>query len=217
MGASAFGATVTFSPSFGPTGINVGAGAGDFVAVPQFNAGTGGIPSGSTLNSVKLVLRADLTAVGSLHNESLVSSNLATVSFSGPFTLTAPGGNLVATPTLTTGQLGFAPNQTRLFGPIGSSASGTNALGNSQNAAFTGAGFVNMPLATAVGSSQVGTAALEILYPLAGDGVFVTAYVDVTYDYSDGSIVPEPKVYGMIGAALSLGVLGYRQYRSKKA
>src|SRR4030095_8756372 len=39
----------------------------------------------------------------------------------------------------------------------------------------------------------------------------------VTYTYEPSANVPEPATYGAIGALISLGLLGYRQYRLKRA
>lgn len=221
LGTAAYGSTVTFGGlTFGPIQTDLG-GPSDFVAVPKFNAAllaTRDIvcPPGATLtlNSVKLVLSGQISALGSVHNKNTNDLAGVTVTFAGPFTLAAPGGNLVANPSLSFGPIALTAGQTKPFGPSGIGALATNFP---TTAAFLGAGNLNIPVTSAVTTVLGGSSNIELLFA-SGEGVFGTAVVDVTYDYTcDGGGIPEPKVYGLIGAALSLGVLGYRQYRSKKA
>ena len=70
-------------------------------------------------------------------------------------------------------------------------------------------GTVNLPVSTATfaGASGVGQFAIT-----TSDSI----NVQVTYTYTTTN-VPEPKVYGALGAVVCLGLLGYRQYRLKNS
>ena len=76
--------------------------------------------------------------------------------------------------------------------------------------AFQGAGSIVLPILNQVGYSVFGAGSSSILTPTSG-----SATVTVNYNYHTG--VPEPKVYGAIGAVACLGLLGYRRFRSQQA
>lgn len=232
LGSSAYGATVVLSGlSFGPIQINAAGLPNDFIAVPQWsNPTTLAIvvcPAGSTLtlNSVKLAFTGGISAKGSVHNKNTANaSSVFKLDFSGPFTLSTPSisSALTVTPNLVLAppNIALAAGATTAFGPSGAGASGSLTITTVSGIAdFLGTGTAKLPLTTQVVSGLGATTAVELLFPTSADGVFAQAMLDVTYDYTctPGAIIPEPKVYGLIGAALSLGVLGYRQYRSKKA
>ncbi len=183
----------------------------DTLASRQFSC-----PDGSTLilNSVALNLHAEISAKGTLRNKTDTDLS-GSVTYTGPITLTVPGGNLTVNQNLTSGVKLVPALGTTRFGPIGN---GGDTSGPGTVAAFYGPGSVQLDLNSTIVALIPGGGNIELIYDESGDGAFGSATLDVTYDYTCTEVrVPEPKVYGLIGAALSLGVLGYRQYRSKKA
>jgi hypothetical protein len=77
--------------------------------------------------------------------------------------------------------------------------------------AFSGAGSIVLPIINQVGYSVFGAGTSSIITPTTG-----SATVTVTYTYHFNTNVPEPKVYGAIGAVACLGLLGYRRFRNRQ-
>lgn len=98
----------------------------------------------------------------------------------------------------------FTPEEYNKAGSTGLLTSGSDLT------TFTGAGTVTLPILNKVGYSVIGGGSSDILTPTTG-----SASVSVTYTYTTN--VPEPKVYGAIGAVACLGLLGYRRFRNNQA
>ena len=154
-----------------------------------------------------------LTGTGSLQF-GVVNNSPAAETFAGTLGVTF---NLVPTgATFAPGSIAVGPVP---FGPVLLGAGGGATFGPFNSAVtpivVTGANGAAIPVAintsTALTVTQ-GGGAIQI----ASQG---KVSFDVVYDFTPriDNNIPEPKVYGAIGALLSLGVLGYRQYRLKKA
>ncbi len=89
--------------------------------------------------------------------------------------------------------------------------SGSNSFSDAPTkATFTGASTVLLPLLNQVGYAVFGGGSSDIITPTTGSASFT-----VTYNYS--TTIPEPRVYGAIGAVACLGLLGYRRLRAPQA
>ena len=227
LGSSAFGATVSLTQFvYGP----VLADLHSSFSVPTIASLQQVVcPPGSTLvlNSVKLSMATEISAKGSLTHADVVVGNPAingTITYSGPITVTVPGGvtgnGLSAAQFLQFGPIAVPAGGSAPFGPAGSGGVPYPDVDFAANVAqfFFGPDVI-LGISSTITTGLAGEANLGVSYNVAAfEGNFAQVNLDVTYDYTCEDIrVPEPKVYGLIGAALSLGVLGYRQYRSKKA
>ncbi len=226
LGSSAFGATVSLTQFvYGP----VLADLNSTFSVPTLATLQQVVcPPGTTLvlNSVRLSMATEISALGSLtHN--VAPGNQAingTITYSGPITVTVPGGvtgdGLSAAQSLTFGPIEVPAGGETAFGPDGSGGSPYPDVDYAVDVAQFASGLdVILNISSTITTSLSGGANIGVSYDAAiFEGNFAQVNLDVTYDYTCQDIqVPEPKVYGLIGGALSLGVLGYRQYRSKKA
>lgn len=182
------------------------------VSVPKYN-----VPAHlGTLTKVTFTLTGVTTGDVLLENFSL---NPVTANYSafGTMTLQRPDTStiVISTPT-TAGSVALGPNDgtpdfagtagTTITGS-GSSASETVTLtSGSDLALFTGAGTIDLPI-LGDGSLSV-TSGVIGLYSAAG-----TATVLVAYEYAP---VPEPEVYGAVGALLCGGLIAYRRYKNQQ-
>jgi hypothetical protein len=144
------------------------------------------------------------------------------LTLSASMALRRPGGGaplVVATPlAVTTYTLPPFDSVIDFAGPSGRT---TSALRGSKfnrwaytdaadKALFSGPGTIGLPL-TAIGASRAvgGASAINIFDTAA------RADVTVTYRYTTAA-VPEPRVYGAVGAALCLGFAALRRFRAKR-
>lgn len=182
------------------------------VSVPKYN-----VPASlGTLTKVTFTLTGVTTGDVLLEN---FTPNPITASYSaiGTMTLKRPDNStiVITTPTLS-GSAALGPNDGNLgdFGGTGGTTipgSGTTATetqvltSGADLALFTGAGTIDLPI-SGDGNLSVGTGVLG-LYSAAG-----TATVLVAYEYAP---VPEPEVYGAVGALLCGGLIAYRRYKNR--
>jgi hypothetical protein len=104
---------------------------------------------------------------------------------------------------------GLSQNFGTVAGSDSDSVSYTSNLGT-----FIGAGNVVLPLFSVTSTQAAGGGGNNS--PTFSTTAF--ANVSVTYNYSNVSTpVPEPRVYGAIGAVACLGLLGYRRLRARQA
>jgi len=182
------------------------------VQVPGTSAVAQCAPGASTvLNSTLVKLTANLSSQGQLTNpQSNTQPLTGNVTVTGPFTLTLPNSaTLVATPAINFASVTVSPGATVTLPQTGNQATASGSGGVN---GWTGA-TISLPISTKVSSSIGGGGGGQLTISLQTVGL---AQVDVTYDTTP-CVVPEPKVYGAIGALLSLGLLGFRHYRAKKA
>lgn len=96
------------------------------------------------------------------------------------------------------------------FAPMaGSNNNTSSSSGAADLILFTGAGNINLPVNAIGNSSGTGSPSLVVQASISGGGL-----ARVTYNYATN--VPEPRIYGAIGAVACLGLLGYRRYRGSR-
>ncbi len=180
------------------------------LSVPKFNT-VGGT---RTLDSVSFTLSG-----GSAAGQSVINTGSSTATFvlttTVSITLLDPlGGTVVTTiPTVQNTALNLGAGLSRDFGTTAGSDSDlvtyTSNLGQ-----FTGAGNVVLPLFSVTSTGAAGGGGNNT--PNFTTTAF--ANISVTYNYSNVETpVPEPRVYGAIGAVACLGLLGYRRLRARQA
>lgn len=179
--------------------------------------------AGGTKTLTSIAFTIDGNVFGNAGGESLDGApSTITLTLEAKLTLARPGfaGNIVVDiPTLDStfgataydgtddkgGTSGFTV--TDLGASLGNSSTLT---GGADLALFTGAGNIDLPIIAKGQSRGDGPGNLTLSFT-----TLASASVNVSYNYTSG--VPEPKVYGAIGAVACLGLLGYRRYRSQKA
>jgi hypothetical protein len=183
--------------------------SGASMSVQGFNQNLG------VLDSVTVTLFGYLSSAQSVLN---LGGTTVTASVTSTATITLFTPNnltlIVAAPTLT--QSGSVapgvPNQLN-FSPVVTTATQTVTGSTVGLANFYVNGVANIVLpvtGTAINSASGGGS----LFAGAVNNGYTTA--SITYNYHTAA-VPEPKVYGAVGAVACLGLLGYRRYRSQKA
>jgi hypothetical protein len=177
-----------------------------------------------TLQGVSIHLVGGISSAGRLFNSGPQTENASAV-FSGPFNVLNPADNttvwVTGNASATFGPFSIVSGGTQAFSGAGAPAVPINVTTAVPIAQFAGAGTINLPLSTVVSQTVIGGGGnVSLLLNGSGEGTFANLSVEVIYTYDcigQTGGAPEPKTYGMIGAALSLGLLGYRQYRAKKA
>jgi hypothetical protein len=203
--------TETFSNSFATTATTFNTS----LSFPKFDSSLG------TLNSITFQLFGSV--LGNAKGESLDASPATlTLTLAASLNLQRPDNTsiVVTIPTINNtfnatafdGVIDFAGTSGITYtAQAGSSTNAVTLSGGSDLALFTGSGSIVLPV-TGTGSSS-GSGAGNLLTQFATSA---SASAQVTYNYSTAT-VPEPKVYGAIGAVACLGLLGYRRFRSQKA
>jgi hypothetical protein len=201
---------------------------GTTVSIPKFNV------SGGILDNINIKVAYSGTSQIQFEN---LGAGAGSVSFSGRsviLELQRPGGTgllndpnalLQDSRSLTGFNFDYTgyDGDTDYAGTSGGSSSsaaytknnnpGDDFTGGADIATFSGAGSVVLPLINKVGYSVFGAGTSSILTPTTG-----SASVTVTYTYHFAETqVPEPRVYGAIGAVACLGLLGYRRLRARQA
>ena len=208
-------------PGSGTTTLDFPQGA--TVSLPKFNVGGGAI-----LDSI--LIAAAYSGNSQVKFENTGNGN-GTVNFLGRsvvLELQRPGGSgnlgdanalLDLSKSLSNFSFGYTSydGTTDYAGTSGSASSNqaysqsdsVTLTGGSDITTFSGAGSVVLPIINQVGYSVFGAGTSDIVTPTTG-----SATVTVTYTYHFNTNVPEPKVYGAIGAVACLGLLGYRRFRN---
>ena len=172
---------------------------------------------GKVLDSVSITLNGFGRTTHTAMNPEGAGANIATgvgnnrMRSSYEITLTAPGGGsvVVSTPIVTSFFDPIAPGNSQTIGPADGSNSTTLSF-NSSLGVFQGASVIFGVTATSDNSSNIGgSPVLTFLNSAKAD-------VSITYTYHLAA-VPEPRVYGAIGAVACLGLLGYRRLRARQA
>jgi hypothetical protein len=189
-------------------------------------------PKFDTANGTKTLTSIDFTLGGQVFGTAKGESqdagaSVLTLTLEAKLTLARPGfsGNiLVSIPTIDSTFNATAFDGVNDFG-------GTSGVTFNQVASTTSADTQSLTgsadLALFTGSGTAGTISLPIIAKGqssgSGPGSFLqqfttqaSANASVSYNYTTSG-VPEPKVYGAIGAVACLGLLGYRRYRSQQA
>ena len=204
-----------FTQSFGLTTTTI---TNTFV-FPKFDTAGGT----KTLTSIDFTLGGQVfgTAKGESQD---ASASVLTLTLEAKLTLARPGfsGNiLVSIPTIDStfnatafdGVNDFGGTSGVTFNEVASSTSAdTQSLsGGADLALFTGSGNISLPIIAKGQSSGSGPGSFLQQFTTQA-----SASASVSYNYTTSG-VPEPKVYGAIGAVACLGLLGYRRYRSQQA
>lgn len=203
--------TETFTSSFGPANTTFS----NNLSFPKFDSTLG------TLNSITVTLYGGVTGTARGESED-GSPTTITLTLGASLTLTRPDTTtiVVSLPSLNQTFNATAFDNVVDYGGTsgvtytGLSANATNTVslsGASDISLFTGAGSISLPIIGTGNSSGSGPGNLDTKFTTQGSATGV-----VTYNYSTAT-VPEPKVYGAIGAVACLGLLGYRRFRSQKA
>ena len=201
---------------------------GTTVSIPKFNIG------GGILDNINIKVAYSGNSQIRFENLGAGAGSVAFAGRSVILELQRPGGTgLLNDPNAllqdSKSLLGFSfdylgyDNTTDYAGTSGSSSSnaaystsnnlGDDFTGGADKTTFSGAGSVVLPLINKVGYSVFGAGTSSILTPTTG-----SASVTVTYTYHLAETqVPEPRVYGAIGAVACLGLLGYRRLRARQA
>lgn len=187
------------------------------LSIPKFNPGLG------TLNSISYTLNG--STAGTAKYESLDGAPASiSLTLSASLTLQRPDLSTIKIiiPSTTVNESSAASDGVIDFlgasgstfsGLSGSTTSGALSLsGAGDRALFTGAGSIILPVVAAGSSSGSGSGNLVTQFNTAA-----AADISVTYNYNKDTGVPEPRVYGAIGAVACLGLLGYRRIRSRQA
>lgn len=200
-----------------PTGLTI--------SVAQFNT------SGGTRTLTSVDIDATYSGTSQIRFEN-TGAGTGTVTLSGravAFEIQRPGGTgtlndptalLSDVRSLTTFSFAYTAydGTTDYGGTSGSSstaASYTKPASNSfsdspTKATFTGGGNILLPVLNQIGYAVFGGGTSDIVTPSTGSATFT-----VVYNYT--TAVPEPRVYGAIGAVACLGLLGYRRLRARQA
>ena len=204
-----------FTQSFGLTTTTI---TNTFV-FPKFDTAGGT----KTLTSIDFTLGGQVfgTAKGESQD---ASASVLTLTLEAKLTLARPGfsGNiLISIPTIDStfnatafdGVNDFDGTSGVTFLSVASSTTAdTQSLsGGADLALFTGAGNISLPIIAKGQSSGSGPGSFLQQFTTQA-----SANASVSYNYTTSG-VPEPKVYGAIGAVACLGLLGYRRYRSQQA
>lgn len=200
-------------------------GAGTFLApdwtlpitVPKFN------PALGTLNTIVFSMTGFVGGTAKVENTSPSSGADTKLTLASGLTLTRPGGGpalVVATPIVINtfsaapfdGVVDFAgPSGVTILGLLGSKFNRFNYDSAADKALFTGAGTIDLPLSAVGASRATGGGSTISLFDTEARGE-----VTVTYRYSSAA-VPEPRVYGAVGALLCAGFALLRQRRPQKS
>ena len=181
-----------------------------FITVPQFNTAGGT----RTLTSVSVTLFGSVGATMSVHNSGGTPVT-GTVSGGGAITLFDPSNSANDLTTIFPVQNGnfsnLAVNATKSFTPSVNTATDTVTVSTGLGT-WTGAGSVLLPI---IGDATTGSSSNGSIDQLS---IAVSGYASaaVTYNYTTAA-VPEPRVYGAIGAVACLGLLGYRRIKAGQA
>jgi hypothetical protein len=188
------------------------------IALPKFN------PALGTLQVVSFDMTGFVSGDAKTENTSPSSPADVKLTLSASMALRRPGGGaplVVATPLAVAsytlppfdGVVDFAgasgPTTSGLLGSKFNRWAYTDAA---DKALFSRPGTIALPV-NAVGASRaVGGASAINLFDTAA-----RAEVTVTYRYTPSPVIPEPRVYGAIGAALCLGFAAFRRSRAKRS
>ena len=187
----------------------------NFLNVPKFNV------AGGTLTSISISLNGNILANQKAENLDPTAASL-TLKTDVSLTLKRPDASTIVvtipevlTPFAAGGfdgtiDFGGSSGTTVTAAPATSTDSATlNTVGDL--ALFSGAGSIALPVNGNASTSATGSGNIISQFSTSAN-----AHVTVTYTYSTAN-VPEPKVYGAIGAVACLGLLGYRRFRNGQA
>jgi hypothetical protein len=183
-------------------------------SIPKFNSGLG------TLDSITYTLTGNVLGDAKFENQdgspatvtmavqailTLKRPDLSTIDIMIPAANTSD--NVTAFDTVldyggTSGKTYTGLSDSHVDGPTVLSSGADLAL-------FTGAGNILLPFVASGASTGSGGGNLALVFATQAGGS-----ISVTYTYHND--VPEPKVYGAIGAVACLGLLGYRRYRTSR-
>ena len=185
------------------------------ITVPKFN------PALGFLDNITFSLTGFVEGSARLENTSPSSGSDVKLTLASSLKLTRPGDAaplVVATPIVINnfaaspfdGVVDFAGSSgTTLAAISGSKFNKFDYNSDADKTLFTGLGSITLPL-SAVGTSRANGGASTISF----FDTRTRGEVTVTYNYH---AVPEPRVYGMMGAMLCAGFALLRQLRSKKS
>lgn len=180
------------------------------ISVPKYN-----LPASlGTLTKVTFTLTGVTT--GDVQLENVGGAGTKNYSAIGTMTLERPDNStiVITTPTASgslsmaafDGTMDFGGASGAIIPGAASTASESVTLTSGADLAlFSGAGTIDLPI-SGDGSLNVTSGVLG-LYSAAG-----TATVLVAYEYAP---VPEPEVYGAVGALLCGGLIAYRRYKNR--
>ena len=188
-----------------------------FISIAKFN------PALGHLNSVVFSMTGLVQGSAQVENTSPSSGADVKLTLAAGMALTRPGGGaplVVATPLSITlfsaspfdGVVDFAGTSgATLSGLLGTKFNSAHYESAADLALFSGPGSISLPL-TAIGASRASAGGSTIsLFSTEARGE-----VTVAYKYTP-SAVPEPRVYGAVGALLCVGFAALRRLRSKSS
>ncbi|HTH46224.1 MAG TPA: choice-of-anchor E domain-containing protein [Candidatus Limnocylindria bacterium] len=185
------------------------------IDIPKFNV------AGGTLTSISITLAGSIQAnqkAESLDNApaSLTLTTDATLTLkrpdNTPIVITIPEALNHFSASIFDNTIDFGGTSGVTFTAAPGNSSDNQVLsGASDLALFTGAGNVTLPISGSAGTSATGAGNIISQFSTSAN-----VHATVTYTYSTTQ-VPEPKVYGAIGAVACLGLLGYRRFRNGQA
>ncbi len=202
-----------FAANYGTSGSQQTVDFSTSLVFPAFNNLTGPL-AGAILDDVSVVLHGGSAATQSVQNTG-ASSAVFQLTTSISITLLDPLGNSIVTAIPTVINTTVPPlgaGQTKNFGTTAGTDTKTVTY-TSNLGTFAGTGNLSLALFSLTSTSAAGGGGNNI------PNFATTGFADgtVTYDYHFSSNVPEPKVYGAIGAVACLGLLGYRRFRNGQA
>ncbi len=203
LAGSANAATISYTDSFGLSTTNWT----QNLSLQQFDSALG------TLNSVTFNYGGGISTIFSLESLDAAAANISAnaagdISFGGPISDTlhiAGSSNLSVTPF--DGTIDFGGTSGGTVGPVVVNDSNSIFL-NSGFAAFIGNGTFDI-LVAAIGLSNASGAG-NLISQINTEAV---ANIEVVYNYSTTTNVPEPATLGLLG----LGLLGLGVIRRRKA
>ena len=187
------------------------------IAVPKFD------PALGTLNSIVFSMTGLVQGAARGENTGTSSGSEVKLSLASGLTLTRPGGGpalVVATPlainlfsaSVFDGVVDFAGTSGATFsGLLGTKFNSARYESAADLALFTGAGTIDLPLSAVGASRATGGGTIISLFDTESRGE-----VTVSYRYTSSSAVPEPRVYGAVGALLCAGFAALRRLRAKQ-
>ena len=188
-----------------------------FISIEKFN------PALGHLNSVVFSMTGLVQGSAQGENTSTSSGADVKLTLASGLTLTRPGGGpalVVATPLSITlfsasvfdGVVDFAGTSgATMSGLLGTKFNSANYASAADLALFTGPGMIDLPLSAVGKSLATGGGSIISLFDTEARGE-----VTVTYKYSSAA-VPEPRVYGAVGALLCAGFAALRRRRTKSS
>ena len=188
------------------------------ITVPKFN------PTLGHLDSITFSMTGHVQGRSQVENLGPASGPEVKLTLGSSLALTRPGGGaplVVATPiVINTFTLGAFDG---VFDYAGASGATFSGLTGSKFNQFSYASDADKALFTGTGNTDLLLSAVVFSHINVGSPVVshfdteTRALVTVVYNYSRSSAVPEPRVYGAVGALLCAGFAMLRQLRSKKS